>query len=68
MTIRHSGYVIILEKDIREDDAEDLIKLLRNIRGVAEVKPVAAGVEGIIAKEQARRELIDKIWKALTEE
>ena len=58
MTNRHSGYVIVLEKDIREDDAEDLVKLFYRIRGVLSVKPVPADpLAEHIAKERLRHEM-----------
>ena len=34
MTDRHCGYIITLENDIREDDAEATINALRMIKGV----------------------------------
>lgn len=40
MTARHAGYVIALEDDIREDDAEHLLNAIRCLRGVARVEPV----------------------------
>jgi hypothetical protein len=43
MTDRHSAYIVTLEKDIREDNAqESVLATLRMIRGVASVEPVTA--------------------------
>jgi hypothetical protein len=41
MTQRHSGYLVILGEDIREDDAESTILALKMIKGVQSVEPVA---------------------------
>lgn len=43
MTERHAGYLVTLEHDMREDDAESTIAALRHIRGVLSVTPVTAG-------------------------
>ena len=40
MTTRHRGYVVVLERDIREDDAAATIAALKRIRGVLTVKAV----------------------------
>lgn len=40
MTDRHSGYIVTLSEDIREDDAEFIINALKMVKGVVEVKPV----------------------------
>jgi len=65
MTDRHRGYIVTLEKDIREDDAEDTITALRSIRGVASVQPVVADHGAIMAYEQARMDLVNKLWEVL---
>jgi len=65
MTTRHSGYVLTLKEDIREDDARELIKLLGLINGVISVKPVESSFELHIAKERAVAELGQKMWDVL---
>ncbi len=42
MTARHCAYVVTLDRDIREDDAEPIIEAIRMIRFVAKVEPVTA--------------------------
>jgi cell division protein FtsX len=42
MTDRHSGFLVTLHRDIRDDDAAEVMELLRLIRGVADVRPVPA--------------------------
>lgn len=69
MTDRHSGYVITLDHDIREDDAERIITALRQIRGVVDVRPVVAdGIEQHIAESRVRVEIaehVQKLWQAV---
>lgn len=42
MTDRHAGYIVILDRDLREDDAEAVIAALRMVKGVSRVTPVVA--------------------------
>lgn len=48
MTDRHAGYVVTLDRDIREDDAEAVLNAIRMVKGVASVTPVDgdAGARG----------------------
>jgi 3,4-dihydroxy-2-butanone 4-phosphate synthase len=43
MTTRHGGYVVVLEDDIREDDAKLIINALKCIKGVLSVQPIEGG-------------------------
>jgi hypothetical protein len=54
MTDRHNAYLVVLESDIREDNAADIIRALSLIRGVAEVKPVIGGIETTMEQMVAR--------------
>jgi hypothetical protein len=65
MTERWSGFLVSLEKDIREDDGEAVLNALRCIRGVIKVEPVAGGYNEAIAEERVRRELGQKLWNVL---
>ena len=58
MTTRHSGYVVALAEDIREDDAEAVINALRMVRGVQSVTPVESDPRSFIA--ESRR---DTAWR-----
>ena len=43
MTDRHTGYLVTLTRDIREDDAEEgVLNAIRMIRGVMDVRPITA--------------------------
>jgi hypothetical protein len=52
MTDRHAGYLVVLARDIREDDAEEIIAALRMIKGVRSVDPVQADPSQDIAYER----------------
>lgn len=59
MTDRHAGYVVVLDTDIREDDAEGLMLALRALRGVLTVEPVIGSIEQTIADQRARHQYWD---------
>lgn len=42
MTDRHSAYIVTLDKDVRADDAEQIIAALGMVKGVLAVEPVVA--------------------------
>ena len=65
MTERHAGYLITLEDDIREDDAEHVINALRMIKGVMRVEPIVANIELHIAQERAKHELQQRMREVL---
>jgi hypothetical protein len=65
MTDRFAGFVVTLEQDIREDNAEATIAAIKQIKGVADVRPVESSAEMQIAEQRARLDLAEKILKAL---
>lgn len=67
MTDRHFAYTVILQAPIREDDAEQIRQAILMVKGVADVIPQVANADTYFAIETARRELEEKIWKALRE-
>lgn len=66
MTDRHRGYVVVLENDIREDDAEAVINAMRMIKGVLTVKPIIADAASMIERERVKVEYNLKLHEALT--
>lgn len=62
MTTRHAGYIVTLEKNIREDGAEDFIHAIRMLRNVASVTPLDADPPLAIATERVRAEFRDKFY------
>ena len=67
MTDRHIAYTVILQALIHEDDAEAIKQAILMVKGVADVVPQVANVDTYFAIKTARRELEEKIWKALRE-
>lgn len=68
MTDRHSAYIVVLAKDIREDDALATIEALKMIKGVISVKPhVGRAFEAAIARERADHEWRQRVADLLME-
>lgn len=65
MTDRHAGYIVVLDRDMREDDAQDLIKAISLLRGVAAVTPHIASPDLAIATLRAHRVIEAKLYAAL---
>lgn len=65
MTDRIMGYVVTLEKDTREDDAESTLNALRMIRGVIAVEPQISEAMGMIISRRIKDEVFKKILELL---
>jgi len=65
MTDRYSGYVVVLDKDIREDDARHVLGILRQLKGVQSVEPVVQSPESIIIERRVQREMQERLWNAV---
>lgn len=61
MTNRYNALTVVLETDIREDDAEALIVAIQQLRGVRDVVPNVADVNSMVAESRARLELLDTL-------
>jgi hypothetical protein len=65
MTDRYNALTVVLEKDIRDDDAEVLLAAIRQLRGVLSVSGNVAEPIDYIAQQRARHELGEKLWHVL---
>lgn len=63
MTDRYSAFLVTYERNIREDDAKDLITALSQIRGVIGVEPVKSNPDQEIAQMRANSEWVEAIYK-----
>ena len=57
MSDRVHSITVVLEKDIRSDDAEWVINAIKMIRGVLSVTPSVSSIETHMAEERARHAL-----------
>ncbi len=67
MTDRYYALTVVLEKDMRDDDAECVIEAIRMIKHVKNVKPLIANPHTWMAEERARNEIAKKLWAVLHE-
>lgn len=58
MTDRHAAYIVVLDQDIRDDDAEPILTALRMVKHVASVEPVVSSYDTHIAESRA-----DSVWR-----
>ena len=65
MTDRYHSLTVVLEHDIREDDAKPLLAAIRQLRGVLSVEGNVADVTSHMAQERARRELGEKLLEVV---
>ena len=65
MTDRHAAYLVTLGESLREDDAQNVVTALEQIRGVVSVMPLNDNAGVMIATERARVEIRAKVFEAL---
>lgn len=61
MSDRIKGLTVILEPNIRDDDAEPIINAISMLKGVARVKPHIADTEHYFAVQSAQHDLLCQI-------
>lgn len=68
MTDRFNALLVILDKDIREDDAQCLIQAIEQFRNVRKVTGNIANIQQSISQARVRGELINGILKILKDD
>lgn len=65
MTDRYHSLTVVLDTEVREDDAEFILNAIRMIKGVISVSGNVTSVNHYVAVELARQEIREKINEAL---
>jgi len=65
MTDRIYAYTVVLDREIREDDAEAITNAIRMIKHVADVTPLVTTPAIYFAERRARHELEQRLLAAL---
>lgn len=65
MTDRFNALVVVLEDDIREDDAEKIIDAVKCLRGVLSVNGNVSDISSHTAEMRVKQELGKKLWDVL---
>jgi hypothetical protein len=67
MTDRLKGVVVTFDRDIREDDAQEIINAIKMIRGVLAVDQSVADYDDHMNRARIEREYKQKVWDAIFE-
>jgi hypothetical protein len=65
MTDRFNALTVVLDHDIRDEDAEPLIAAIKMLKGVLSVHPHVSGSTDLVAEDRAKYELRAKLFEAL---
>lgn len=65
MTDQYNAITVVLERDIRDDDAEFILNAIRMIRGVLKVTPHVADHTALVAEMRAKHEMRAKVLDLL---
>jgi hypothetical protein len=65
MTDRYNALTVVLDRDIREDDAELLVNAIRMLRGVLSVNPNVSDLQDHVATMRVKCELTQKLYDVL---
>ena len=62
---QHSGYVVTLNTEVREDDSQEIMRAIKLLKGVLSVDPLVADPTHFVTKRVIMSELRDKIARVL---
>lgn len=65
MSDRYNAIIVVLEKDIRSDDAESTLAAIRMIRGVSSVTGNIVDLGSHIAEQRARSDLSKRLFEVI---
>lgn len=67
MTDRFKGFLVTLDKEIRDDDAEPILTALKMVKGVFSVKPYVNGAEDWMMYEKGKHDAGMEMHKCVSE-
>lgn len=65
MSDRANTITVVLERETRVDDCQEIIEAIEMIRGVLSAKVNVSDLVEHMAQERARNDLGEKLWKIL---
>lgn len=65
MTTRYKSFIVSLEHDIRDDDADAIINALKMVKGVLRVEPQEATAGDLTIQYREKSELRKKLFDFL---
>lgn len=64
MTTKYSGFIVALDKDIRDDDVKSTLNAIRMVKGVIKVTPVEGGKADVfIERVRVITEIKESLYK-----
>lgn len=67
MTTRHSGYIVALKEDIRDDDSQSIADALRLIKGVTSVTPIESSPHDAVLRMRLNNEMRERLYAIIEE-
>ena len=68
MTDRIFALTVLLDEDVREDDAASIIAAIQMIKHVLKVEPHISNLDTWAAEARARTDLTRQLWEVLLKE
>ena len=68
MSDRYNYLTVVLERDLKDEEAEPLIAAIKQLRGVLSVAPNVTDATALLAEERVRSELRKKLWQIMRED
>lgn len=65
MTDRYNAFIVVLEHDMRDDDAQPILNAIKQLRGVLSVEPHTSTPDEHIAEARVRNELGQQLFRVL---
>jgi hypothetical protein len=67
MTDRINSFVVVLDRDLRDDDVNEIVNAIKMIKHVIDVKPHVADLDAIVAQSRVRVQVTQKLHALMTE-
>jgi hypothetical protein len=67
MTDRYNALTVALSRDIRDDDAEDIINAIKQLKGVENVTGHIVDIDSYVAESRVKHEVAGKLMEFVTE-
>lgn len=68
MSDRYNGFAVVLEKNLKDEDAERTINAIKQIKGVLTVKPNIGSFDEITAAARVKADLARRMWDVIYSE
>jgi hypothetical protein len=68
MTDRYNALIVVLDKDIREDDAENIMQAIRQYKHVASVSGHVSDINSVVAEKRVKNKIMDKMFELIKED